>query len=419
MLLMTRISYSLLLSLLFYCLLIPVVDADTEATQYTCGMHPMVISADPGTCPICAMDLTPMVAGKASQSSRSIHVDPVTSQRMGIRTAKAAIRDLTRKIHTVGLVGYEEPGQHAINSKISGWVEKLYINETGQQVTKGDPLLELYSPDLVAAQEELLLAVRNRKEMKTSGFAEALTDADLLLSAARKRLQLWDIQSRQIKKLEKSGKVLKNLTLYAPTSGIVSRKQIREGEFVSAGKELLEISQITHLWLYADIYEYEIPWVKVGQQAQIKFPFSSDPISGQISTIYPYLEARTRTIKARIDLKNPGLALKPDMYAEVIIDTDPVANALCIPAEAVLYSGKRERVFVALEHGHFEPREVKVGLQDDEGFVEILDGLQAGDRVVTSAQFMLDSESKLREALRKMLEPETTTEEESLDDLFK
>lgn len=415
---MNRSFYTMLFAVLIYSLPITTANADTVATKYTCGMHPMVISTEAGTCPICAMDLVPMVADKGVISSRVIHVDPVTSQRMGVRTTAAEIRNLSRRIHTVGLVGYEEPGQHAINSKISGWVEKLYINETGQHVAEGDPLLELYSPDLVAAQDELLLAVRNREDMGDSGFTEAINDADRLLRAARKRLQLWDIQSRQIKQLEKSGKVLKTLTLYAPASGIVSHKQIREGEFVTAGKELLEISQVSSLWLFADIYEYEIPWVKIGQQAQIKFPFASEPVKGQISTIYPYLEAKTRTIKARIDLKNPGLTLKPDMYAEVIINTDPVEDALCIPAEAVLYSGKVERVFVALSAGHFEPRVVKVGLQDDDGFVEIREGLHPGDRVVTSAQFMLDSESKLREALRKMLNPETEQKEESLDDLF-
>jgi len=395
--------------------------ADEEAgeeqeVRYSCGMHPMVIVDEPGACPICGMDLTPLGENATSTSSRTIHVDAVTSQRMGIRTAVAEHRDLSRRIHSVGLVAFEEPGQHAISSKISGWVEKLHINETGQKVASGDPLLEIYSPDLVAAQEELLLALRNQKKMRDSGFPEVVSDADRLLQAARKRLQLWDIDPQQIAALEKSARVKKSLTLYAPVSGVVSRKQVREGEFVNSGRELLEISSISNLWLYVDIYEYETLWVKEGHLAEVRFPFASEPIIGRISTIYPYLEARTRTIKARIDLPNPGLILKPDMYADVTIISDPIVNALSIPAEAVLYTGKKETVFVALEEGHFEPRTVKVGLHDEDGYVQVLQGIKAGERVVTSAQFMLDSESKLREALQKMLEPET--EEESLEDLF-
>jgi len=387
-----------------------------KGVKYSCGMHPMVIVDEPGTCPICGMDLTPVGANSPAAGSLKIHVDAVTSQRMGIRTAVAENRELSRRIHTVGLVAFEEPQQYAINSKISGWVEKLHVNETGQTVASGDPLLEIYSPDLVAAQEELLLALRNQKKMRDSGFPGVVEDAERLLQAARRRLQFWDIDPQQIADLEKTGRVKKSLALYAPCSGVVSRKQVREGEFVNSGRELLEISSISNLWLYADIYESETPWVKEGQRAEVRFPFESELFTGRISTIYPYLDAQTRTIKARIDLPNPGFKLKPDMYADVMIISDPIANALSIPEEAVLYTGKKETVFVALEDGHFEPRTVKTGLHDEDGYVQILQGIEAGERVVTSAQFMLDSESKLREAVQKMLEPKS--EEASLEDLF-
>ncbi|WP_303722401.1 efflux RND transporter periplasmic adaptor subunit [Malonomonas rubra] len=389
-----------------------------EGDKYTCGMHPMIVVNEPGFCPICQMELTPMNAGatNSSANTRTIHVDHVTMQRMGIRTAPAEYRTLTRQIQTVGLVSYQEPAQQAISCKISGWVEELYINENGQKVSEGDPLLALYSPDLVAAQEELLLAVKNRQQMAKSGFQNVLEDAERLHRAARERLQFWDISEQQISRLEHGGSVEKTLTLHAPTSGIVSRKMVREGEFIPAGKELLEISNISRLWLYADIYEYEIPWVRKGLQTEVRFPFSSEPVRGRIDLIYPYLEAKTRTLKARIDLKNPGLELKPDMYADVTIITDPNHQVLSIPTEAVLYTGKKETVFIALGEGHFEPRTVKIGLTDESGYAEILDGIKAGERVVTSAQFMLDSESKLREAIQKMLEPQP--EEESLEDLF-
>lgn len=394
--------------------------ADEAEEQYTCGMHPMIVVDEPGICPICQMDLTPLKAGTGSgrENRQVIEIDPITSQKMGIRTALVERRNLVRSIHTVGLVAYEEPTQHAINSKVSGWVEKLFINKTGQSVSKGEALLEIYSPDLVTAQEELLLALDNSRAMNESGFPEAAQGAEQLLEAARKRLELWDISPGQVKVLEKSRKVLKSLTLNAPAAGIVSRKQVREGEYVKVGAELLEISDISKLWVYADIYEYETPWVAEGQRAEISFPFSIEPIVGRIDTIYPFLEARTRTIKARIDIDNPGYQLKPDMYADVQIFVEPEEQILCIPAEAVLYTGKKETVFVVLDEGRFEPRQIRVGLQDDEGFVAVLSGLREGEAVVTSAQFMLDSESKLREALEKMRAPVPQAAGDDLDDLF-
>ena len=395
--------------------------ATSAATRYSCGMHPMVIADEPGLCPICGMELTPLQAadaGVGSNGQRVIKVDPVTVQRMALRTAAVEARTLARRIHTVGLVDFAEPDQYVINSKVSGWIEKLHVNESGQQVSAGAPLLEIYSPALVAAQEELLLALDSYQRLQDSAFPEVREDAERLLNAARQRLRLWDIPDRLIARLEKTGRVKKTLPLVAPAAGIVSRKQVREGEFVTAGRELLEISAIDKLWVYADIYEYEISWVKPGLAALIQFPFAEQPVTGLISTVYPYLDAKTRTIKARIDLPNPGLILKPDMYADVTILCAPLDAALSIPAEAVLYTGKRETVFVALGEGRFEPRRVRLGQYDEDGFVEILAGLNLGEQVVTSAQFMLDSESKLQEALQKMLEPESVPKQETLEELF-
>ena len=391
-----------------------------SSEQYTCGMHPMIVVDEPGLCPICQMDLTPLKSGSDGTGSggQIIEIDPVTSQKMGTRTALAERRDLLRSVHTVGEVAYEEPGQYVINCKINGWVEKLYVNETGQNVDLGQPLLEIYSPELVAAQEELLLAIENLKKMNDSGFPNATVDAERLLDAARMRLQLWDISQKQIAQLEKSGQAQKTLTIHAPVKGVVSKKQVRDGEFVQAGRELLEISDLSKVWVYAYIYEYEIPWVKTGQHVNVTFPFSSKPVMGRISTIYPYLDKRSRTVRARIDLDNTDLNLKPDMYADIEIFTDPVSGVISIPAEAVLYTGKKERVFVALGEGKFEPRQVTVGLQDESGYVEIVDGIGEGERVVTSAQFMLDSESKLREAIQKMLEPVSNESQEDLEALF-
>ena len=388
--------------------------------QYTCGMHPMIVVDEPGLCPVCQMDLTPLKQGNSGSGGggQIIEIDPVTSQKMGIRTALVERKDLVRTVHTVGVVDYEEPGQHVINCKIDGWVEKLYVNETGQNVEQGQPLLDIYSPALVAAQEELLLAIKNLKAMSKSGFPNATIDAERLLDAARMRLELWDISRQQIARLEETGQVQKALTIHAPAAGVVSKKLVRDGEFVQAGRELLEISDLSKVWVYAYIYEYEVPWVKTGQHANVTFPSSREPVMGRISTIYPYLDKRSRTIRARIDLDNTELKLKPDMYADIEIFTDPTQDVISIPSEAVLYTGKQERVFVALGEGKFEPRLVKVGVQDESGYIEIVEGVSEGEKVVTSAQFMLDSESKLREALQKMMEPTAEQADFDPEDLF-
>ena len=420
------------------------------AQQYTCGMHPMVITDEPGLCPICNMDLTPLKSADSEPSIPAgerkikywvapmdptfirdepgqspmgmdlvpvyedeavtgsiISIDPVTSQNMGVRMTSVTRKNMSRTVRTVGLVGYEEPKQFSVNSKVDGWVERLYVNETGQFVKRGSPLLEIYSPVLVSAQEEFLLARNNSHSLAKSPFPSIADGAKRLLDSSRRRLKLWDISDRQIARLEKNGEVSKTLTLYAPYDGIVNMKMVREGQYVKSGMDLLMISDISKVWVYADIYEYEMLWVKVGQKAQIILPYvGSDPIESEVSYIYPFVEPKTRTIKARFDIDNPEFTLKPDMYVNVRLETEPVENALTVPVEAVLYSGERQTVFVALGEGKFEPRLVKTGLQSEEGDIEIVQGLLEGEHVVVSAQFMLDSESKLREAIQKMLNPE-------------
>lgn len=437
-----------------------------EKQQYTCGMHPFIIQDEPGTCPICAMDLTPVKSGSGSATTTPdgerkikywvapmdpsyireepgkspmgmdlipiyedeaavgsvIRIDPVTQQNMGVRFEPVSYRNLQRTIGTVGIVGYEEPKQYSVNSKIDGWIEKLHVNETGKFVKKGDPLLEIYSPELVAAQEEFLLALRNSRTLQNSAITEISAGAKRLADSARKRLLYWDITDKQIKELERSGETKKALVLYAPYDGVITEKKGTQGMFTKAGMELFQISDISRVWVYADIYEYELPWVSEGQAAQIELPYSGTFLSGTVSTIYPYVDKKTRTIKARIDLDNPGFDLKPDMYVKVRLQGQTVQNVMTIPVEAVLYSGEKQRVFVALGAGKFEPRQVKLGLQGEDGFIEVIQGLFADESVVTSAQFMFDSESTLREAIKKMLAPKTAEpkidDNEELGDLF-
>jgi Cu(I)/Ag(I) efflux system membrane fusion protein/cobalt-zinc-cadmium efflux system membrane fusion protein len=440
--------------------------AETK-TQYTCSMHPFIIRDEPGQCPICGMDLTPVKPGAGPAAAPAgerkvkhwvssmdpgyirdapgkdamgmdlvpvyeeaapgqIVIDPVTAQNMGIRTAAVERRNLSRTIRTVGLVTYEEPRQYSVNSKIEGWIERLHINETGQLVKKGQPLMEIYSPELVAAQQEYLLALETSSRLAASPYAEIAAGARRLLDAARTRLKYWDINEQQINELEKSRQVRKTLTLYSPYRGVVTEKPVVEGMRVMTGMELLRISDISKVWVNADIYEYELAWIKVGLPAQVEISFApGKPLQGKITYIYPYVAGETRTVKARIELVNPGLALKPDMYANVNIQAETVTGALALPGNAVLSSGKGQTVFVALGEGRFAPRQVKTGVSDEDGYVQILEGLQEGDLVVTSAQFMLDSESKLREAIQKMLQPASTapesptTAQENLEDLFK
>jgi Cu(I)/Ag(I) efflux system membrane fusion protein/cobalt-zinc-cadmium efflux system membrane fusion protein len=421
-------------------------------TQFTCGMHPFIIRDEPGTCPICGMNLVPMKPGTRGEGQATtgagegerrvrhwispmdptyvreepgkdymghdlvpvyengggseITIDPVTMQNMGVRTAPVTRQDLHREVRTVGRIGFEESKQYMVNSKIGGWIERLYVNQTGQLVRKGQPLLEIYSPELVAAQQEYLLALGHRDELAKSSFAEIGAGGERLVEAARQRLRYWDISDSQIKRLEQSGRVRKTMTLYSPFNGIVMEKKALEGMNVMPGMELMQISDISRVWVYADIYEYELPWVKSGQQAIVEFPHVANKVlKGKVSYIYPTVEPMTRTVQARIELLNPGLELKPEMFVNVRLQTEPITDVLTIPIDAVLNSGTGRHAFVALGNGRFEPRTVTTGLQGADDRVQILSGLNDGEEVVTSAQFLLDSESKLREAIQKMLTP--------------
>ena len=445
----------------------PGVESSHAAQKYTCGMHPMIVVDEPGLCPICHMELTPLkeeTGGGAGAADRGkvkywmapmdptyvrdepgkspmgmdlipvyeneatggamITVDPTTIQNMGVRTAQVMRGDLSRTIRTVGLVSYEEPKQYVVNAKIAGWVEKLYVSETGQKVKKGQKLLEIYSPELVTAQQELLLARDNYRALEKSSFSQISDSAGRLLDAARMRLELWDVSKRQVARLEESGEVRRTMTLYAPYDGVVTTKMVSEGMYVKPGMALLDLADLTRVWVLADIYEYQLPWVKVGQPVRVEMPYLRDRVlNARVSYLYPFVEAKTRTIKARIEFDNPDLELRPDMYVNVYLEGQQVKDALLIPQEAVLYSGEQQTVFIAQAGGRFEPRQVKTGLLDENGHIEVIQGLFEGEVVVTSSQFLLDSESKLREALQKMLqpvrsEPEAPAESENLEDLF-
>ncbi|MDI6854563.1 MAG: efflux RND transporter periplasmic adaptor subunit [Deltaproteobacteria bacterium] len=369
-------------------------------------MDPGYVRDKPGKAP-CGMDLVPVYEeeGEARAVEGTIAVDPNILQSMGVRTAKVERRSLAHTIRAVGKVLYDERQFSVVNTKINGWVERLYVKATGDPIRKGQSLLSIYSPELVATQQEYLLALKNRRNMEKSPFPELKEGAQRLVEAARQRLIYWDIPAAQVAALENTGTISKTLTLASPVNGIITKRMVTEGQYVKAGMPLLEVADLSTVWVEADIYEYELPWVKVGQHAQMTLQYlPGETFHGNIHYIYPYLSGATRTAKVRLAFANPKLRLKPDMFAQVEIASPQAEPAVAVPAEAILDTGEKQHVFVALGQGRFEPREVKVGRFGDDRYREILAGLEPGEEVVTSAQFLLDSESRFREAISLMLE---------------
>src|SRR5437879_3249673 len=328
-------------------------------------------------------------------------VSPQMQQLMGVRTAIVEAKTLSKTIRAVGTVAYDESRVKHVHSKVDGWVDKLYINSTGAFVGKGQPLFSIYSPDLVATQSEYLMAKKNYESLAASSIPEVKTGASSLVAASKTRLALWDISDQQLRDLEQKGEAQKTLTLYSPYSGFVIKKEINEGMKVMGDKELYTIADLSSVWVNADIYEGDIPFIKVGQRADISLSYSSgESFNGRVSYIYPYLEEKTRTVKVRLEQSNPGYKLKPEMYVNAEIKI-PGETQLSIPEEAVLDSGTRKIVFIDKGEGHFEAKEVRLGSKM-EGYYQISSGLKEGDKIAASSAFLLDSESRPSEAMGAM-----------------
>lgn len=426
--------------------------ATGEETQlYTCGMHPNVIQEGPGECPICHMKLTPLkqtegaggtgaaggpqerkilywrapmdpsyisdkpgkspmgmdlvpVYAEEAVAGPQITIDPATIQNMGIRTTVVGRGPLIKTIRTVGRVDYDEEGVTFIDTKFEGWIERLHVDETGVQVNQGDPLFAVYSPKLYSAQEEYLAALRGVERLSESIMPEARDQAERLVEAARVQLKYFDISDAQIDELRRTREITKTLTINSPASGIVTEKMALEGMYVKPGMRLYTLADLSTVWVYVDVYEYQLPWVRIGQDATMTLPYlPGRTYEGEVVYVYPYLEEQTRVIKVRLEFPNPELALKPGMYATVTLKSELEREAVLVPREAYIDSGVRRVAFLALPGGKFQPREIDVGVEAEDGMVEVRQGLEPGDRVVVSGQFLLDAESKLKEAIEKML----------------
>lgn len=367
-------------------------------------MDPTYISDEPGKSPM-GMDLVPVYEGEEMQTGSTITIDPTTVQNMGVRTADVKRQPFHREIRTVGHIDYNEDALFAVNLKFDGWIETLHVSRTGEVVQKGQPLLSIYSPALVATQEEYLLAYRNKQKLAHTAFAQISRGATDLLQATRKRLEYWDITDGQIEKLERTGEVKKYLTIYSPANGVVQHKNAVEGAHVKAGIDLFRVADLSKVWVLAHIFEYELPWVEVGQKVDMQLPYvPGKRFQGEVEYIYPYLDQKTRDVKIRIVFHNPDLELKPQMYANITIEASSEQEELVVPSEAVVRSGTRNLIFLALGGGKFRPQEVILGPEGEDGMIKVAAGLQEGQTIVTSAQFLLDSESRLQTAIQKLVD---------------
>lgn len=411
------------------------VAAFAAETLYTCGMHPQIIKKEPGNCPVCGMKLTPIRAnagggapgekklkfykstmdpmqisdkpGKDSMgmemvpvyeesratSENAIQIEAATIQQMNLKTAPVTRGPVRREIRTVGTIAYNEEGLRDITTKYEGWIEKLFVNATWTKVKAGDPLFEIYSPDLYNAQLNYLVALRS--EGKQEGP---------LARAAVGRLKLFDVPAEFIAELGRANEPRRTVVFRAPADGVVIEKMAVVGQMIKAGERIYRMADLSSVWALAQIYEHDLPFVQQGQDASVRVTYGPERvIEGKVELLLPQVEEQTRAVTARIVLPNPEGWLRPGMFVDVRFTAQLADSAVLVPDVAVLRSGERNTVFVAKEGGSFEPREVKLGARTADNRYEVLAGLAEGDRVVTSGQFMLDSESQLREGIQKMM----------------
>ena len=431
-----------------------------KGTRYHCPMHPTMVADHPGDCPVCQMRMVPMeeeaaggpapettppappprkkviyrstmnpgeVSDRPGKDSMGMEMEPVDveesifeaskveglaavriptrkQQLIGVKTSIVRRTPMVRTIRTVGRVTVDETRIRHVHTKVGGWVERLTVNATGERVRKGQPLLRIYSPELLATQEEYLLALKARRSLAEGSLPEAARGAEDLVESSRRRLLLYDFTRAQIEELEATGTPSRTVTLSAPISGYVLQRNVTQGEKIGPDTNLLDIADLSRVWVLASVYEYELPFVRVGQPATMTLAYLPGKIyRGKLDIVYPVLEAATRTVQVRLVFSNPELDLKPEMFATVELQSD-LGERLTIPESALISTGTRSVAFVAQGDGYFEPREVRLGVRLPDA-VEVLEGLREGESVVTSGNFLVDSESKLKAALEAAAAP--------------
>jgi Cu(I)/Ag(I) efflux system membrane fusion protein len=377
-------------------------------TLYTCSMHPFIIKDKPGSCPICGMELIKKIDSAPADGSAQTteqkkqadmlgHVSLSPTQRVMANVATVAAQQgvLNKEINAVGIVQYDQSRQAKVTAWIAGRIDRLYVSTVGTVVTKDKPVAEIYSPDLLATQQEYLLAIKSREQLKNSPIASIAQNGDGLVASARQRLMLFGVKESQIAELEKAGVPNIRLPIYTPLAGVVIEKLVQQGQYVNTGDVLFNIADLSRVWVEIDVFENEVPFVRVGQQVEIRSAMEHGSLfNGRISFVYPFHDPKTHTVKARVEMPNSGHMLKPDMFVNAIIRV-PLVKGIILPVTAVVDTGKRQVVWVETSPWMFEPRDVQVGERVEEK-VQILSGVKAGDKVAVSGGYLIDSESQLK-----------------------
>ncbi len=365
-------------------------------------MNPSFTADKPGKSPM-GMDLVPVYEDEGGEDS-GIRIKSSMVQNIGVKTTVAKVKVLRREIRTVGNLTYDERKVTHIHTKYEGWIEKLYVDFTGQEVKEDDMLVEIYSPELVSTQEEFLLAMKYEETLKDNQFSDIAGGAKTLLESSRRRLELFDVPEHQIEELIRNKKITKTMHIHSPVRGFVIKKEALQGIYVKPGKSLYTIADLSNIWVLADIYEFELPWIRVGQKATMNLSyFPGKTFQGKVTFIDPIVNPKTRTVKVRMEFSNPNWRLKPDMYADIVIKSPVSKKTVALPEEAVIHSGQKNLVIVQNKSGSFDSREVILGVAS-KGEVQIIKGVKAGETVVTSSNFLIDSESNLKGAINKMRE---------------
>ncbi len=359
------------------------------------------------------MDYVPVYADQVS--TNQIHIDPATQQNIGVTTETVEKRKLSRNIRTTANITYDETKLYTVSTKIMGYIEKLFVDYTGQYVRMGQPLLSIYSPDLVSTQEEYLQALKYEKKITGGGSLISKQGAEQLVQSAKRRLLYWDISEKEIKALEQRGTPQKTMTIYSPANGIVTDKMVINGQNIMPGMALYKIADLTTVWGLAQIYQYELPWIKLGDKVDLQLSYMpGKTFQGRITYIYPYLDTDSKTIQVRIEIHNSSnYEFKPGMFADANIKSPITLETVAVLNQAIIHTGTRDVAIIALGNGYFEPRTVVLGVRGDSGYVQVLKGINPGDEVVTSSQFLIDSESNLNAALNNMSLPGSSSNPDS------